>query len=126
MTMGENEGNSLMLAVGDPLEVRLELAAPDGRPPEALFGIVRADGTPVYGVATDHDDIDPAPLGDNCWVVILRFPELPLLPGGYTLRAHAMDPEGLRVCDTIEQTFTVTGRSRELGLVRLQHEWRKP
>ncbi|RFF26527.1 MULTISPECIES: ABC transporter ATP-binding protein [unclassified Wenzhouxiangella] len=126
MTLGENEGNSLMLAVGDPLEVRLELAAPDGRSPEALFGIVRADGTPVYGVATDHDEIEPYPVGDNGWVVILRFPELPLLPGGYTLRAHAMDPEGLRVCDTIEQSFTVTGRSRELGLVRLKHEWRKP
>lgn len=126
MTVAGHETSNPMLAAGDALEVRLELVAPDGRPPEALFGIVRADGTPVYGVATDHDDVQATPIGDQCWVVILRFPDLPLLPGGYTLRAHAMDPEGLRVCDTVEQTFTVTGRSRELGLVRLQHEWRQP
>lgn len=126
MTVNERAAENLMLAVGDCLDVRLELTAPDGRPPEALFGIVRADGTPVYGVATDHDDVKPFPDGENGWVVGLRFTDLPLLPGGYALRAHAMDPEGLRVCDTVEQSFTVTGKSRELGLVRLQHEWRKP
>lgn len=119
-------GGDPVLACGDPLELRLQLEAPDGRTPVALIGIVRADGTPVYGVATDHEDIELSCVDEGCWAVGLRFPALPLLPGGYALRAHAMDPEGLRIHDTVEQGFTVTGRSRELGLVRLEHEWRQP
>jgi lipopolysaccharide transport system ATP-binding protein len=114
------------LAMGDDLEVRMTLSSPDGRAPVVLVGIVRADGTPVYGVATDHDDVVPVPQGEGRWTLALRFPALPLLPGGYALRAHAMDPEGLRIHDTLEGGFTVTGRSRELGLVRLAHEWIEP
>jgi hypothetical protein len=34
-----------------------------------------------------------------------------------------MDPEGMRVFDTMEQTFRVTGSSREMGFLRLSHEW---
>jgi lipopolysaccharide transport system ATP-binding protein len=111
------------LATGDSLKVRVEMTAPDGRSPVVLIGIVRADGTPVYGVATDQESVEPVPDGRGNWHVTLGFTELPLLPGGYALRAHAMDPEGLRIHDTVEESFSVTGRSRELGLVRLSHEW---
>ena len=41
------------IAMGRPLTVRGEAYSPDGRAPVVLVGIVRADGTPVYGVATD-------------------------------------------------------------------------
>jgi hypothetical protein len=34
-----------------------------------------------------------------------------------------MDPEGLRVHDTVETEFTVRGKSRALGLVYLPHRW---
>jgi lipopolysaccharide transport system ATP-binding protein len=108
---------------GGRLEVHLDLRSPDGRAPVALIGVVRADGTPVYGVASDHDDAVPAPAGDGRFRLTLSFPELPLLPGGYAVRAHAMDPEGLRIHDTLEVEFTVRGRSRALGLVALPHEW---
>ena len=33
--------------------------SPDGRAPNVLIGIVRADGTPIYGVATDMDGVAP-------------------------------------------------------------------
>ena len=108
---------------GDRLVVRLELEAPDDRPPVALVGLVRADGTPVYGVACDHDDFLPEPQGGGRFEIALEFPELNLLPGGYAVRAHAMDPEGLRVHDTVETEFTVRGKSRALGLVYLPHTW---
>jgi lipopolysaccharide transport system ATP-binding protein len=111
------------LSMGDDLVVRLTLRSPDDRPPVALLGLVRADGTPVYGVASDHEDVVLKPDSDGYYRVEIRFPDLSLLPGGYVVRGHAMDPEGLRVHDTAEASFTVTGRSRELGLVRLQHEW---
>jgi lipopolysaccharide transport system ATP-binding protein len=114
------------LAIGDTLRARVELGAPDGRAPVVLLGIVRADGTPVYGVASDHEHIELSTLSEGRYGIEWHLPDLPLLPGGYALRAHAMDPEGLRIHDTVEQGFTVTGRSRELGLVRLRHEWRQP
>jgi hypothetical protein len=34
-----------------------------------------------------------------------------------------MDPAGMRLCDTAEIRFTVTGESREMGMVRLAHRW---
>jgi lipopolysaccharide transport system ATP-binding protein len=101
----------------------MSLRSPDGRVPVALVGVVRADGTPVYGVATDHDGVTLEAGSDGYFQFELHFPDLPLLPGGYVVRGHAMDPEGLRVHDTAEVSFTVSGRSRELGLVRLKHHW---
>ena len=53
----------------------------------------------------------------------VRFADLALLPGHYRLRAHAMDPEGLRLFDTHEIPFVIAGATRELGYVRLPHAW---
>ena len=41
-------------AMGDDIKVELLIYSPDKRPPVGLVGVVRADGTPVYGVASDH------------------------------------------------------------------------
>ena len=38
-----------------------------------------------------------------------RFPTLALLPGKYMVRAHALDPEGVRLFDHVEQELVVTG-----------------
>jgi lipopolysaccharide transport system ATP-binding protein len=38
-------------------------------------------------------------------------------------RAHALDPEGVRLFDNVEQSFVVEGATRELGLVRIDHGW---
>jgi lipopolysaccharide transport system ATP-binding protein len=114
------------LRMGDDLRVRLQLTSPDDRPPVALVGVVRADGTPVYGVASDHDSHVLKRRDGDCWTVELELPSLSLLPGGYAIRAHAMDPEGLRVQDTVETEFSVRGQSRALGLVELPHRWIDP
>ncbi len=112
-----------LLQQGEALGVNAILMSPDGRPPVVLFGIVRADGTPIYGVASDFDSVCAERMDDQRFSYSIRFMELPLLPGSYSIRAHALDPEGLRVCDTKEHRFRVKGQSRELGFVRLQHEW---
>ena len=111
------------IAMGRPLTVRGEAYSPDGRAPVVLVGIVRADGTPVYGVATDMDSVAPAKGAGDRYAFALAFPALALLPGKYFVRAHALDPEGLYLFDHVEVPLTVTGESRELGLVRLEHEW---
>jgi lipopolysaccharide transport system ATP-binding protein len=111
------------VAQGATLTVRGEVYAPDGRVPVVLIGLVRADGTPVYGVATEMDGVAPRRLGPDRFAFALNLPELALLPGKYFVRAHALDPEGVRLFDNVERSLVVTGSSRELGIVRLRHRW---
>jgi lipopolysaccharide transport system ATP-binding protein len=96
---------------------------PDARSPVLLFGIDRADGTSVYGSPSNEQGFTPAPSGDRQFAFAVRFDNLALLPGKYTVRLHALDPEGLRLFDTIESEFVVTGETRDFGLVRLEHRW---
>lgn len=126
LALAPAEDDNTVVAMGDRLDVELELSAPDDRPPVAVVGIVRADGTPVYGVGTDHDNVEPVETAPGRYAVAIGFTGLNLLPGGYAVRAHALDSEGLRMHDTVEKTFTVTGKTREVGLVRLAHEWQRP
>jgi len=120
---GFANGEDVQLRNGQDLQVDLVLHSPDGRPPVGLIGIVRADGTPIYGVASDFDRIRPEQLDQNRFRYRIRFTALALLPGSYSVRGHAMDPEGLRLSDTAEWRMRVVGESRELGLVRLPHDW---
>jgi lipopolysaccharide transport system ATP-binding protein len=111
---------------GDSLTVRGHAFSPDGRAPVVLIGIVRADGTPVYGVASDMEHAPPVRIDDRHYAFELTFPDMALLPGSYRVRAHALDPEGVRLFDHVERALTVTGTTRELGLVRLAHRWHSP
>src|SRR6266567_2602449 len=111
------------IAAGATLGVHGEVYSPDDRVPVVLIGLVRADGTPVYGVATDMDGVTPVRLRAKRFAFSLTFPQLPLLPGKYLVRAHALDPEGVRLFDNVEQAFVVEGTTRELGLVRIDHAW---
>ncbi len=119
---GSREGVVDMMQ-GEDLEVRLRLYSPDGRAPNVNVGIVTGDGQPVYGVTTDMDDFLPVRDDTGHYHCRLIYRNLPLLPGIYTLRAHAMDPEGVRLFDTVEMELQVHGKTRELGCVRLEHEW---
>jgi lipopolysaccharide transport system ATP-binding protein len=111
------------MASGGALAVRGEVYSPDDRTPVVLVGLVRADGTPIYGVATDMDGVTPQRIAAQRFGFSLSFPQLPLLPGKYIVRAHALDPEGVRLFDNVEVSFVVEGASRELGLVRIGHGW---
>jgi lipopolysaccharide transport system ATP-binding protein len=111
------------IAQGADLIVRGEVYSPDGRVPVALIGIVRADGTPVYGVGTEMDGVRPTRVGPDRYAFALTLPGLALLPGKYYVRGFAADPEGMRIFDTAEAPLVVTGESREMGLVRLPHRW---
>jgi len=120
---GKTGDGDLAVTFGGDLAAELVLHSPDGRAPVALFGVMRADGTPVYGVASDYDDIAAERLDDHHYRFRIRFDRLQLLPGSYSIRGHAMDPQGIRLCDTAELRFTVSGESREMGILRLPHSW---
>jgi lipopolysaccharide transport system ATP-binding protein len=111
------------LPSGGALTIAGEVFSPDGRPPVVLLGLIRADGTPVYGVATDMDGITPRRIGAHRFAFSLTFPQLPLLPGKYLVRAHALDPEGVRLFDNVEMPLLIEGATREMGLVRIDHDW---
>lgn len=115
-----------LIAQGDTLRVQGEAYSPDGRTPVILIGIVRADGTPIYGVATDMEGVAPQRLSADRFAFSFCLPDLPLLPGKYVVRAHALDPEGVRLFDHVERAFIVSGASREMGFVRLPHQWQDP
>ncbi|PUE49804.1 sugar ABC transporter ATP-binding protein [Limnohabitans sp. 2KL-51] len=102
------------------------VASPDGRTPQVAVGVVRADGTPVYGVVSEMDGHTLQADARGLFAFRIVFDDLPLLPGRYVARAHAMDPEGLRLFDHVERPFDVLGDSRELGYVHLKHRWLKP
>ena len=108
---------------GADLTARGEVYSPDGRPPVVVVGIGRIDGTAVYGVGTDMDGVEVRKISAHTFAFELTFPSLPLQPGKYVVRAHASDPEGIRVFDHVERPLVVRGSSREFGLVHLAHRW---
>lgn len=114
-----------VVAQGGDLTISGEVYSPDGRTPVVLVGVVRADGTPVYGVSTDMDGVTPVRLAADRFAFSLSLPAVALLPGKYFLRAHALDPEGVRLFDHVERPLVVTGDSREMGFVRLPHRWNR-
>ena len=112
-----------MLECGENLRVAVRMRSRDGRIPGVAVGIVRADGTPVYGVSSDMDGVVPERSGSDECRCEIEFAELSLLPGSYAVRVHAMDSEGVRLFDTVERGLVIRGASREFGLVRLAHRW---
>ena len=108
---------------GEDLVLQGVAYEPDDRSPVLLFGIVRADGTAVYGSPSNETGFVPTPIGERRFSFAIRFDKVALLPGKYTMRVHALDPEGLRLFDTVESEFVVTGETRDFGLVKLAHQW---
>jgi lipopolysaccharide transport system ATP-binding protein len=115
----------LLLESAATLRVAVGVHSREGRVPVVVIGIARIDGTPVYGVSTEMDGVQPEAESASVYRVEVEFPELCLLPGSYVVKAHPLDSEGVRLFDTIERQLTIRGNSREFGLVRLSHTWRR-
>ena len=114
----------VLVEQGSRLRVLARVHSRDGRIPVIVFGIARADGTPVYGFSTEMDGVVPLADGPHDFIAEVEFPDLSLLPGSYNVKAHPLDSEGVRLFDTIERPLTVRGQSREFGVARLAHTWR--
>lgn len=126
LTVMNSSGDEISeLDIGDDLVIRLRLRSPDGRSPVGMLGLVRLDGTPIYGLssADQPGGINMVDDAEGTYEMSVCFSDLKLLPGHYEIRGHAMDPEGLRMCDTQERNVRVQGETLEFGLVRLDHHW---
>ena len=127
LTLGREGGaQAAEFSMGDTLEVRAEMHSPDDQPPVALIGIRRGDGSAVFGTHSNERGFVAKRVAPNRYAYLLRFPRCALLPGKYLLLGHALDPQGLRLFDTIEIPFVVRGATRDYGFVELEHEWREP
>lgn len=105
------------------LELEAELYSPDGREPVLAASIVRADGSGLFGTTSQLDAVHGERVGPNHWRFRLRFLHLPLLPASYLLYLHAMDPEGMRLFDTVERGLVVRGATRHMGCIDVERRW---
>lgn len=103
--------------------VRGTVYSPDGRKPTVAIGIEKIDGTAIYGTTTAMSGGHVTAINKKQFAFALTYPNCPLLPGQFVFKAHAMDPEALRLFDTYEMTLTVSGDDFALGSVYLEHQW---
>lgn len=114
------------LTPGATLRLDVHIHSPDARIPHLGIGVLRADGTAVFGTTSEIDAADATRPDASHVGYSIDLQALPLLPGSYTLKLHALDPEGVRLFDTVERGFVIRGATRELGLVDLSRRWHAP
>lgn len=123
---GDSGTLPIELPIGDDLVIEVELRGRDDRAPVFGIGFKRADGTAIYGTGNEFEQRPAKRIEAGRFAWRLRFPKPSLLPGTYVITAHALDPEGVRLFDDLPRTLIVRGRTPELGLVRLAHDWEEP
>ena len=96
---------------------------PEDKPTVLMAGIVRIDGTPIFGTFSNDTGFSANPLAPHVFGFRVIFSRNALLPGVYHLRAHTLDDHGLRMFDTREVSLTIRGKTRDHGFVRLEHQW---
>lgn len=123
---GSDDTTPRTLSSGASLRIEVDIHTPDARVPQFGVGVLRADGTAVFGTTSEIDAATAETIDANRVRYVLDFDQLPLLPGSYSLKLHALDPEGVRLFDTVERGFIVRGATRELGLLNLPRRWHAP
>ena len=123
---------STLDAIGEP-EVRYPMGAdiivngmyqsPDDTPAVLMVGVMRIDGTPVFGTFSPSRKPFGNRVGAQKFAFRFVFRKNALLPGKYQVKAHTLDEHGLRLFDTMETGITIDGNTVDHGLVQLAHEW---
>ncbi len=114
---------------GRDLAVEIQAQTCDDHPPSFGVMIEQLNGVGVTSVATHADNAQPICIatrdGLKTWRIQLRFNDLPLHSGLYTLSFYLFDIHGLIVYDEWKNHRVVDWVSPSLtpGLVKLPHEW---
>jgi lipopolysaccharide transport system ATP-binding protein len=120
---GHADPDHMLLAEDGRIRVCADLHAADDRAPVLLVGVAHGNGLPIYGVASDMDAVVPRRLAPQVYRFEIELDASVLLPAEYLLKLHPMDPQGVRLFGAREVALTVRGQTRELGAVRLRHQW---
>jgi lipopolysaccharide transport system ATP-binding protein len=108
---------------GGSLVLQATAFEPDDRPPVLLFGVVRVDGTAVYGSHSNESGFVPARIEPRSFAWAVRFDGLALLPGKYTMRVHVLDPRACASTTPSSANSSLQGETRDYGVVELAHRW---
>ncbi len=119
VAMDLNGAEQARLDPGQNLTVAFELHSPDRREPVVAVGIRDRHGTPVYGVTSEMDRARPRAVGPHRYRIEVTFETKTLKPGRYRVSGHAMDPEGLRLFDTVMREFTLGDDTADDGFMVL-------
>lgn len=109
---------------GQTLWVKGTIYSPDGREPVAAVGIDKINGMAIFGTTNQMSNARLSKMDDHHFAFCIAYPNCPLLPGEFVVKAHSMDTEGLRLFDTYEMVLTVHGEASSLGNIYLEHEWK--
>ena len=107
------------------LVVTVRVHMPDGEVPSIGVMLEQAHGVGITSVTTHNDGVLPQQLDGGLWQARLRFTDLPLHSGEYTVSAYLFDAKGLVVYEEwlhhlrFRQVYPLTMP----GLVRLPHQW---
>lgn len=107
-------------AGGQQLDVCAELYSPDQREPVIAIGLKDRHNVPVYGLTSDMDQARPERIDGHHYRFRLQLDLSGLLPGSYRVTAHAMDPEALRLFDTVVRQIEIPGDVVDQGFLDLQ------
>lgn len=122
--LSEEGRETRQLAVGSSVTVRVTIRAQScTHVPHVHIGFTKQDLTPVYGVSSDMVDAAPQQVDAQHFQYEVRFERLPIRPGSYRLRVHALDETATRLYDTVEEFFVVGDVPCDDGLIRMDWQF---
>ncbi len=120
--LNSNFDETALIDTHEDLIVRIKVYSPDDRAPGLALGITRKD-IPVYGTISETQNAKPKKIKKHFYEFTVKYKNLKLLPADYTIKAHAMDPECLRLIDEVEKPLRVHSQTTDMGVVELDSEW---
>ena len=102
--------------------IKVKVHSPDNRPPGIALGFMKSE-FPVYGTISDLHNAKPIKISEKLYEYTIKLIDNKLLPADYTIKAHAMDPECLRLMDSFEKPLRIHSQTQEMGVVQLKTEW---
>lgn len=100
------------------LRIRALVHSPDSRPPVFAVGIKDRNQTAIFGTTSEIDGVQPHQVDENTFEFRVEFQCSELNSGRYFVTGHAMDPEALRLFDTVTCLFVVPGEATKDGFFR--------
>ena len=120
--LNNNHDEISLIETHDDLLVKVNVFSPDDRAPGLALGITRKD-IPVYGTISETQKAKPKRIKKHYYEFLIKYNNLKLLPADYSIKAHAMDPECLRLIDEVEKPLRIHSHTTDMGVVELESEW---
>ncbi len=122
LVLNSNLDETALIDTHQDLIIKIKVYSPDDRAPGLALGITRKD-IPVYGTISETHNATPKRIKKHYFEFTVKYKDLKLLPADYTIKAHAMDPECLRLIDEVEKPLRVHSQTTDMGVVELDSEW---